>query len=282
MATSKPASGDQRSKAVQALLQRSVAAGQAGDRVLALGLAKEAAAAAPDHPAPWFHLAVLLLEAGDPAARDILPRLEGFADFGRGWCRIGQALHRAGRAEAALVAFSRAAAAEPELVAAETGRAASLIALGRAEEAVALCRSAAERLSDAPDLAYWQGVGLKRLGDAVGAAAQFERATSLDTRHAEAWFALGSLRQDGNDHAGAAAAYEAALEVRPDLHEAMLNLGVARQETGQMEQALDCYARALKSRPTAFGRIAQALTAGRTGCLWFDLGALRRDLAARA
>jgi len=104
----------------------------------------------------------------------------------------------------------------------------------------------------------------------------------IDPGFANAWFALGLVRQDLHDHAGAVDAYRAALEARPDLHEAALNLGIALQELRAFETALDAYAIAYRLHPGSFGRIAQAVVAAPSGRLWLDLAGLRDALAARA
>jgi hypothetical protein len=47
-----------------------------------------------------------------------------------------------------------------------------------------------------------------------------------------------------------------------------------------MPAAMDAYRSAVRSRPDSFGRIAQAVTAARTGMLWLDPAAFRRALGA--
>ncbi len=108
--------------------------------------------------------------------------------------------------------------------------------------------------------------------------AAFGRAVAIDPGLAAAWFALGGLRQDLRDPSGAADAYRSALRARPDLHEAAFNLGVALLDCGLLDDALHAFARALATRPESFGRIAQALVSGPTGCLWLEPDGLRRAL----
>jgi len=232
--------------------------------------------------AALFRRCCQLLKDGSPAANEVLPQLERFPLFGPGWQELGRALLDARQHRAALVAFSRALAADPGMVAARLGRAAALLALGRPAEAAAECEGAEAQAPDDRDIPYCRGLCLRDASRPEAARLAFERAVSLDPRFAEAWFALGLARQDLHDDAGAVTAYRAALAVRPDFHEAALNLGIACQDAGDLEAALDAYAAALRLRPDSFGRIAQALVSGPAGCLWLDLGALRRSLAARA
>jgi len=82
------------------------------------------------------------------------------------------------------------------------------------------------------------------------------------------------------DDRQAAAAFQAALRERADLAEAAVNLGIARQRLGDMDAAIQAYRSAVAIRPDTLSRIAQAVTADRTGLLYLDLGALRRRLGA--
>ncbi len=211
-----------------------------------LDAARAAVLRAPDDPAGWFRLCRVLLERRDPEAAGIGARLERYADYAPGWCELGGVLLRAGQVEAALVVFTRATAADPDLAAAHLGR----------------------------------GLCLRQMGD-IAAVAAFERAVRLDDTLAEGWFALGGMRQDCGDLGGAVEAYRAALRASPDLHEAAFNLGVALLDCGEVEPALDAFARALHTRPSAFGRVAQALVSGPVGCLWLDPEGLRRALSER-
>ena len=212
-----------------------------------LAAARAAVLRSPDDPAGWFRLCCLLLERGDPEAATVGARLERFDRHAPGWCELGGVLLRAGQVRAALVVFTRATAADSALAAAHLGR----------------------------------GLCLRQMGDAAAAMAALGRALALDDGLAEAWFALGALRQDQADGAGAVQAYRSALRASPALHEAAFNLGVALLDRGEIEPALDAFGRALRTRPDAFGRIAQALVSGPSGCLWLDPAGLRRALGER-
>lgn len=219
-----------------------------GDDVpAALSRARRALAQAPDAPEPLFALCALLLGQGDPSANALLPKLERFRAYAPGWLHLGEALLAARQVEGAAIAFGRALAADPRNAAGLFGQGRCLRIQGRSREA----------------------------------AGAFERATALQPRFAQAWFALGLVRDDLGDPA-AAAAYRAAVDADPTLHEAALNLGIACQETGELDQALDAYGRALRTRPEALGRIAHALSSSPTGCLFLDPAGLRRTLLARA
>ena len=198
----------------------------------------------PDAPEPLFRLCALLLGEGDPSANALLARLEVFRGYAPGWRYLGEALLVSHQAEAALVGFARALAADPDFAAAQFG-------LGRA---------------------------LRLTGRLPAAGEALQRAVTLDPALAQAWFTLGLVRQDLHDPAGAVTAYRSALEAEPSLHEAAFNLGVACQEVGDLDAALAAYAMALRLRPEALGRIAHALTSSPTGCLFLSLDALRKTL----
>ena len=197
--------------------------------------------------ATLFRRAIRLLRAGDPAAAALLPRLEQFPQYGPGWLALGEVLDHAGRREAALAAFGRAARAHPP----------SSLAAHRFGQCL---------------------IGNGRRADAVAA---FLHAVAIDPDFAQGWYSLGLTQQDGGDHEAAARSYRRALHARPEFHEAALNLGAALQEQGRMEAAMDAYALALHLRAEGFGRIAQALVSGRSGVLWLDPDALRRALVLR-
>jgi tetratricopeptide (TPR) repeat protein len=209
--------------------------------------ARQALARNPDAPEPLFALCALLLRQGDASANALLPRLDAFRSYAAGWVRLGEALLAARQIEGAAIAFGRAQAAEP---ASPTGP----FGLGRC---------------------------LRAQGKLPEAAAAFERTVALAPRLAQAWFALGLVRDDLRDPE-AAGAYRAALEADPALHEAALNLGIACQESGDLDGAFDAYGLAYRTRPEALGRIAHALSSSPTGCLFLDPADLRRGLLDRA
>jgi cytochrome c-type biogenesis protein CcmH/NrfG len=106
------------------------------------------------------------------------------------------------------------------------------------------------------------------------------QALTLDPTAAGAWFALGLTHQDLHDETAAATAFQAALRERPSFAEAAVNLGIALQRLGNIPAAMEAYRNAVQIRPDTFGRIAQAITAARTGMLWLDPAAFRRALGA--
>jgi tetratricopeptide (TPR) repeat protein len=261
-----------------ALLLAGRAARAAGDLDCALRFFHEAARCAPDRADAAFMLCITLLERGDPRANDALhDLLRRFPDHAEGWHEIGMTLHRAGKFEAALVAFTRAA----ELVQNprhEMARAASLQALGRLAEAAGVLRQAKSLLPDNTDIALQLALCLHKLGELAAARAELERILASNAESANLWFAYGLVCQDSRDPAAAITAYRRTLQLSPELAEAHVNLGICLQQTGDIAAAKTMFGRAMRLRADTFGRIAQALPAAPRGELWLDPERLRRSL----
>jgi tetratricopeptide (TPR) repeat protein len=232
---------------VPSLILAARAALAAGVPGQAIAPSREAIARAPALAEPAFLLCRALLDLGDTSLDRLLEQTaQRHPRQAAEWQQLGLALQRAGRSAAALSAFTRAAAADPTLAAAQFGR--------------GLLLRDADRMTEA--------------------RSALEQAVALDPTAAGAWFALGLTCQDLQDERAAATAFEAALRERPDLAEAAVNLGIALQRLGDMPAAMVAYRSAIKIRPDTFGRIAQAVTAAGTGMLWLDPAAFRRALGA--
>jgi tetratricopeptide (TPR) repeat protein len=262
-----------------ALLLAGRAARAAGDLDRALQFFREAAQCAPERADAAFMMCITLLEHGDPEANGALhDLLRRFPDDAEGWHEIGMTLHRAGKFEAALAAFTRAA----ELVQNprhEIARAASLQAWGRLGEAVEVLRKAGSLLPDNTDIALQLALCLHKLGELAAARAALERVLASNPAIAKLWFAYGLVCQDSRDPMAAITAYRRTLDLSPELAEAHVNLGICLQQTGDIAAAKASFGRAMRLRSDTFGRIAQALAAAPRGELWLDPERLRQSLA---
>jgi tetratricopeptide (TPR) repeat protein len=262
-----------------ALLLAGRAARAAGDPDRALQFFREAAQCAPERADAAFMTCITLLERGDPDANDALhDLLRRFPNDAEGWHEIGVTLHKAGKFEAALVAFARAAEVvqNPRY---EMARAASLRALGRLAEAVDGLRKAGSRLPGNADIALQLALCLHSLGELAAARAELEPILASNAASANLWFAYGLICQDSHDTVTAITAYRRALQLSPELAEAHVNLGICLQQTGDIAAAKAMFGRAMRIRADTFGRIAQALPAAPRGELWLDSERLRRSLA---
>jgi len=262
-----------------ALLLAGRAARAAGDLDAALPFFREAAQCAPERADAAFMLCIALLEHGDPEANEALhDLLRRFPNDADGWHEIGMSLHRAGKIEAALVAFTRAAAVaqHPRH---EIARAASLQALGRLGEAVNVMRKARSLSPGNADIALQLALCLHKLGELAAARAAIEPILASNPASANLWFAYGLICQDSRDPVAAITAYRRTLDLSPELAEAHVNLGICQQQTGDIAAAKASFRRAMELRSDTFGRIAQALAAAPRGELWLDSERLRHSLA---
>ncbi len=265
-----------------ALLLAGRAARAAGDLDHALQCFREAAQCAPERPDAAFMTCIALLERGDPKANEALhDLLRRFPREAEGWHDIGVALHRAGKFEAALVAFTRAAEAAPN-PRHEIARAASLRALGRLAEAVDVLRKGKSRWPGDTDMALQLALCLHKLGELAAARTEFEQilaSNAASASSANLWFAYALVCQDSHDTAAAITAYRRALDLSPELAEACVNLGICLQQTGDIAAAKTLFGRAIRLRSDTFGRITQALSSAPRGELWLDPERLRQSLA---
>ena len=134
---------------------------------------------APDRADAAFLTCATLLELGDPEAGTLLQRLlESFPDDSAGWSLLGDALQRAGKMEAALAAFTRAARADPS-VAVNLRCGAVLELLGRFDEALDAYRRAMQMAPESGEAWLKLGLCLQRLKEVESARTALERAVTL-------------------------------------------------------------------------------------------------------
>jgi tetratricopeptide (TPR) repeat protein len=174
--------------------------------------------------------------------------------------------------------LSRAVAVEPNSVPGLSSLAGVLLALGREEDALAICERILRLEPDDAEAHYHRGLLLARLGrpaealDAYGRAirakpdfaaalvnrgnlltqlgrgadglADLDRVIALDPRHAEAHNNRGLALAELDRRADALASYDRALALRPDYAEAHNNRGLVLQSLNRQEEALAAYDRA--------------------------------------
>ena len=263
---------------VPALLIAGHAARATGDLSAAAECFREAATLSPERPEAFFQLCVVQLESQDPAAQSTLDDLlQRFPEDGDGWRQIGTVLHRANQLEAAAVAFTRAAKANPD-PAIQFHLGVCLLALGRPEEAKPALRHAVEHGPDLVEALLPFAQALRQTGKPAEARRHLERRIAAKPAKAQVYFTLGLVCDDLHDIPGAVTAYRQCLALQPDIAEAHVNLGLALQSSGETDLAKQSYREALRLRPDTFGRIAQALSSTRKGQLWLNVRQLRRSL----
>jgi tetratricopeptide (TPR) repeat protein/cytochrome oxidase Cu insertion factor (SCO1/SenC/PrrC family) len=123
-----------------------------------------------------------------------------------------------------------------------------LLDQGLESAAVVAFERAAQANPGAPTL-YRLGTLLARTGESAPARAAFERALSLQPDLAEANNDLGALLAQGGDLEGAIGHFRAALASTPDYPDALNNLGYALLLTGHDDEARTLYEKALTLQP---------------------------------
>jgi tetratricopeptide (TPR) repeat protein len=88
------------------------------------------------------------------------------------------------------------------------------------------------------------------LSDPSAALEAYERAVSLEPKHADALLNLGRMHHERGALGEAHRLYRRALKVRPEDAVAAFNLGVALEDLDDPRQAMRCYRRALKHDPS--------------------------------
>src|SRR6185312_7084785 len=96
---------------------------------------------------------------------------------------------------------------------------------------------------------YRLGTLLAKTGETARARAAYERALALQPDLAEANNDLGALLAQGGDLNGAIDRFRAALAATPDYPDALNNLGYALLLTGRDQEALTLYEKALALQP---------------------------------
>jgi Flp pilus assembly protein TadD len=163
----------------------------------------------------------------------------------------GQAAHRAGQFEAAAAQFAAAVEADPESVPARVNLAASLAALGRAQEA----------------------------------ASVLEEALALAPGNATAHFNLARLLEFAGDARAAAGQYEEAARYAPRDGEILYHWAETLAREGRLEEAIARYRESISAAPPGErARVGEAIVLSRLGQRVEALGRLEeaRSLLPRS
>lgn len=99
------------------------------------------------------------------------------------------------------------------------------------------------------DVAHAKGFGLRRVGDFVGAIAEYTRAVELDPNHFKAYFNRGFAYDKIREFSKAVQDYSRALEIDPDNAYAFYNRGIAYDRAGQWGLAIEDFTKAIKILP---------------------------------
>ncbi len=185
------------------------------------------------------------LDPDSRPGRELRHLLDLHADQPAGQMQRGALALERGDLEAALAAYARAAAWDPNAALIRHDYAVALSRAGRVREALEQLQAACHLAPREAEYAFKLGLAWNELGQLPEAAAALERAVQLDPRHARAWYNLG-LARDALGQTDAAepalAAAEAAAPLDPQIAYARATV-LAR--LGRLEEARAAAARAL-------------------------------------
>jgi protein O-mannosyl-transferase len=124
------------------------------------------------------------------------------------------------------------------------------IKTGRLADAVAAYDAFLADKPDDAEIHAVRGSVHRRRGDLPAAAADVERALTLDAEVPIAWTTRGDLLIDAGKPAEAIACFQRSLAIDPDRWAAWSSLGVAFQQLGRTAEALAAFGRAIAVKPT--------------------------------
>ncbi|MEO8202533.1 MAG: tetratricopeptide repeat protein [Betaproteobacteria bacterium] len=233
------------------LVERGIAAEEAGRLDEALECYRQAVRDDPAHAGAHFNLGLLLLGRADYAAaegelRHALRLKDGFAEA---WVALAEVQQGRGEADTALASLESAIAIQPNYVGALMNAGALLAGAGRLADAEAMHRRV---ISLAPDSAGAHndfGTFLMALGRRSEAEACFRRTLALKPASAIAHSNLANALRELGRNAEAEACAREAIRLQPDLPEAHNHLGNALQAQGCASASAASLRRAIELRP---------------------------------
>ena len=125
----------------------------------------------------------------------------------------------------------------------------SLVALGRADEAIACFDKALAIEPRAAHNWYNKGTAFYKLGRYKEAGGCFQQALELDANFAQAWSGMGDCYSSFKTHMEACRCYDKALEINPKDFAVWNNRGVTLVELGRLDEAITNFDKALALDP---------------------------------
>ena len=208
----------------------------------------------------------------EPLCHAVLARNIGDAGA---WLLLGLIALQTGNLLYAEAAVRRSLALRPERADAVTALIAILKRAGRHAEAEATLRAAAPKqgprsIQGQVELAEMQ----RERGAIAEAEATLLQALAADGASAEAWHALGLLRQAQGETAAAEGSFKRALELQPSFVAAWINYGSLKAGLERFAEAVPLYGRALALAPdhaaAHWNRALALLTIGDYPAAWRD------------
>jgi tetratricopeptide (TPR) repeat protein len=180
--------------------------------------------------------------------------------------RLGEAYAASGLHEDAQDVFRKILSEKVDHTPALSGLAASLLALGRNEEAVGLLRQASELDPANPELPMRLAEIHMQSGDSAGARSEMARALQIaGAGNTKIALRAGHLLSSLKEYAETATVLEKALEQNPSSVPLLTGLGKALRQSGMHAQAFKIFRRASEVEPEQSGHLAAAAES-----LWSD------------
>jgi tetratricopeptide (TPR) repeat protein len=130
---------------------------------------------------------------------------------------------------------------------------------GRAADAIAPLRDAAQLKPSNANIQHDLGLACLEVGRVPDAIAALQRAIARNPRYADAYFRLGIALEKLGDMGGAIVAYDRATMLLPSLTVAWLRAGALVYTMGHRDEAIGCFRRAaVTGGKTSFGRLGKA------------------------
>lgn len=236
---------------IDALMQRGVAAHQAGRGDEAAAYYRDVLARRPGFPDAHHLLGLLEYQAGrlEPAEAEVLRALAGRPDDAMFWFNLGNIQRAAGKTADALHAFARAHQLHPSLAGAAANMGNLLSAGQRYREAFGWFNRALQ--SDERDTIALNGLGccLRHLGQVAEAEAAFRRAADLAPHDPTPWFNLVGLLADSGRSADALALIERLRPACAGDPARLREQGLVLGQLGRYEASIEYLRAALTLRP---------------------------------
>jgi len=200
-------------------------------------------------------------EEAEPLYQQYLKAVPGHAEAHH---FLGILYHQRGMNAQAVEPMQKAIALKGTVATFHVNLANVLLALGRHEEAEAICRQAIVVEPSNAGAFFALGLALKSLGRPEQAEAAYRQAIALKEDYHQAHCNLGALLKEMGQLEESEQAYRRAIQSKPDFAEAHFNLANGLRETGRLEEAEAAYRQAIALTPNfapAHGNLGNALQA---------------------
>jgi tetratricopeptide (TPR) repeat protein len=265
------------------LVQRALAALQAGRFAEAAQFAQQALDAAPDRPdaAKFLGYALISLERPKDAAAALERPAQNGSDSELA-AVFAMALRRCNRADDAIIWFNHAISRKPTFPAAFYELAMTFMSLRRTDEAIDALKRGVEASPMSAEMVAQLGNLYYGANDRKQAADCFRRALALQPGHAAAHEALAMVLMHDHAFAEAADLFRRMLARDPANPHARIHLGNCLLGLGDRDGAYACFRTASAKGPLYSGKSLRILVGSPRGRFWLRPSAAEKFLNDQA